>query len=129
MAGRHAVWQNPAMPDFLRNQRHWIFCIAALAVWLAYGWPVYRSFANGDAIRGSIVSPLWFVPFPLLGAAVLAAITLKLRPGLLWTLLCVQLATVLAMALIVPWAGMAPFLIIIAWQAAMATGPARALGW
>lgn len=129
MAGRHTLWQNSFMAEFLRNRRHWIFCIAALAVWLAYGWPVYRSFTSGQAIRGALVSPLWFVPFTLFGAAVLAAMTLKMRAGLLWTLLSVQLAAVLAMAIIVPWAGMSPFLIIIAWQAAMATGPVRALGW
>lgn len=129
MVGRLALWQNRAMAELLRKRRHWIFCIAALAVWLAYGWPVFRSFANGETIRGALVSPLWFVPFALFGAAVLAAMGLDLRGRPLWTLLCVQLAAVVAMAIIVPWAGMSPFLIIIAWQAAMATGPAMALGW
>jgi signal transduction histidine kinase len=33
------------------------------------------------------------------------------------------------MAFIVPWAGMSTFLVLIAWQVAMATGPARALAW
>jgi signal transduction histidine kinase len=117
------------MTGQLRLQYQWLFCIAALAVWLAYGWPVFRAFANGWPILGSPVSPWWFVPYAILGAAVLAAMALKLKAGLLWTLLGVQLAAVLAMAIIVPWAGMSPFLIIIAWQAAMATTPARALGW
>jgi signal transduction histidine kinase len=40
-------------------------------------------------------------------------------------LLCVQLAAVVAMAIIVPWAGMSQFLVIIAWQVAMATTPAQ----
>ena len=38
-----------------------------------------------------------------------------------------QLAAVMAMAIIVPWAGMSTFLIIIAWQVAMATLKATAL--
>ncbi|MDQ3471558.1 MAG: histidine kinase [Pseudomonadota bacterium] len=54
---------------------------------------------------------------------------MKLRPGLLWTLLCVQLAAVVAMAIILPWAGMSQFLVIIAWQVAMVISPARALSW
>lgn len=53
---------------------------------------------------------------------------LKLR-SLQWTLLCVQLAAVVAMTIIVPWAGMSMFLIIIAWQVAMATAPVKALSW
>jgi signal transduction histidine kinase len=44
-------------------------------------------------------------------------------------LLFVQLAAVVAMAIILPWAGMSSFLVIIAWQAAMAASPGRALGW
>jgi signal transduction histidine kinase len=44
-------------------------------------------------------------------------------------LLCVQLAAVVAMAIVVPWAAISTFLIIPAWQVAMAATPARALGW
>src|SRR5690606_4972448 len=39
------------------------------------------------------------------------------------------LAAVAAMAYIASWAMMSAFLIIVAWQAAMTTGPAKALGW
>jgi signal transduction histidine kinase len=74
-------------------------------------------------------SELWLIAFGVYGAAVLAAILLKPRPTLRWALLTVQLAAVTAMAFIVPWAMMAAFLIIVAWQVATASGPAKALGW
>ena len=110
-------------------RHHSIFCVAALAVWLALGWPVLQNFIAGTAMRGGFVSPLWLVAFTLFGAAVLGAMVLKLRTGLRWTLLGVQVASVAAMAILVPWAMMSVFLIITAWQAAMETGPANALGW
>jgi signal transduction histidine kinase len=100
-----------------------------LAVWLAVGWPVLQAFMAGAAIREAPVPALWLVPFTLFVAAVLAAMILKLRPSLKWTLLCVQLAAVVAMAILVNWAMMSMFLIIIAWQAAMTTTPFRALSW
>ena len=80
-------------------------------------------------MRGTLVSPLWFVPYTLFGAAVLGAMGLRPRTGLYWSLLYVQLFAVLAMAIIVPWAGMSTFLVIIAWQVAMATGAVKALSW
>lgn len=72
---------------------------------------------------------LWLVPFTLFVAAVLAAMVLKLRAGPRWALLGVQLAAVVAMAILVNWAMMTMFLIIVAWQVAMATEPFKALGW
>ncbi|HEX9964245.1 MAG TPA: sensor histidine kinase [Allosphingosinicella sp.] len=117
------------MEGQLRYRHHWIFGIAALAVWLHWGWPVVRAFLAGATIRDAPVSAVWFVPFTIFGAAVLAAMVPKLRTSLLWALVCVQLAAVAAMAFIVPWAGMSTFLVLIAWQVAMATGPARALAW
>jgi signal transduction histidine kinase len=54
---------------------------------------------------------------------------LKLRANLHWALLCVQLAAVVAMTAIVPWAGMSSFLVVIAWQVGMSTGPVKALSW
>jgi signal transduction histidine kinase len=110
-------------------QLHRLFCIAAMTMWVAWGWPVIREIATGATIRGYPVSPLWLVPYGLFGAAVLVAMALRLRPSILWTLLVVELAAVVAMAIILPWAGMSSFLVIIAWQAAMATSPGRALGW
>jgi signal transduction histidine kinase len=53
----------------------------------------------------------------------------RLRESVLWTLLGVQVAAVVAMAIIVPWAGMSTFLVIVAWQVALATGPTKALAW
>ena len=117
------------MVEHLRFRHHWTFCVAALGLWLAYGWPVMTQFYAGGTIRDTVVSPLWFVPFGVMGVAVLVAMVLRLRPSLHWTLLCVQLAAVVAMTAIVPWAGMSSFLVVIAWQVGMSTGPAKALSW
>ncbi len=117
------------MTEHLRYRHHWTFCVAALGLWLAYGWPVGTQFFADGTIRGGPVSPAWFVPFGVMGVAVLAAMVLKLRPSLHWTLLCVQLAAVVAMTIIVPWAGMSSFLVVIAWQVGMSTGPVKALSW
>ena len=88
-----------------------------------------RAFTTGATIRDAPVSALWFVPYALFGAAVLGAMVPKLRTSLHWTLLGVELASVVAMTIIVPWAGMSFFLIIIAWQVAMVTAPVKALSW
>ena len=85
--------------------------------------------ATGAPIRDGAVSALWLVPFTLFGAAVLGAMVLKLRMSLQWALLGIQVAAVVAMTMIVPWAGMSFFLIITAWQVAMITTPRKALGW
>lgn len=119
----------PIMTADRRPQHPWAFPFGALAVWLALGWPVLQALAAGAEIRGSPVSPLWLVPFTILGAAAFAAMKLKPRSSLHWMLLWVQLAAVVAMAIIVNWAMMAMFLIILAWQAAMASAPFRALSW
>ena len=126
MASRPTLWQHPAMA---RYPHQWVFCVAALAVWLALGWPIVGSFTTGANVRGAPVSALWFLPFAIFGASVFAAMALRLRPGLQWALLGIQLAAVVAMTIIVPWAGMSSFLAIVAWQVAMATGPVRALTW
>jgi signal transduction histidine kinase len=123
------LWQHSLMAGPLRSQHPWIFSIAALAVWLALGWPVLEALTAGEAIREAPVPALWLLPFTLLGAAAVGAMTLKLRPGLQWTLLFVQLAAVVAMAIAVNWAMMSMFLIIVAWQAAMTTSPFRSLSW
>jgi signal transduction histidine kinase len=117
------------MTEHHRYRHHWTFCVAALGLWLAYGWPVGTQFSAGGTIRGATVSPIWFVPFGVMGVAVLAAMALKLRESLHWTLLGVQLAAVVAMTIIVPWAGMSSFLVVIAWQVGMSTGPVKALSW
>jgi signal transduction histidine kinase len=117
------------MISHLRSPHPWVFSIAALAVWLAVGWPVIQALIAGSGIRGSQVSGLWLLPFAIFVTAALGAIIMKLRPKLQWTLLVVQLAAVVAMAIVVNWAMMAMFLIIIAWQAAMMTSPFRALSW
>ena len=112
-----------------RYPHHWIFCCVALAVWLAWGWPFLERIATGGTIRNGPVSTLWLVPFLVFGAAMLASMSAKLRPAHHWTLLCVQLAMVVAMAIIVPWAGVSTFLVITAWQAGLANEPRKALGW
>jgi signal transduction histidine kinase len=98
-------------------------------VWLTVGWPVLQALSAGAAIRGSAVSAFWLVPFTLFVASVLGAMVLKLGSGVQRTLLCVQLAAVVAMAVIVNWAMISMFLILVAWQAAMTTTPFRALSW
>jgi len=117
------------MSEHLKYRHHWPFCVAALGLWLAYGWPVLTAFSAGGSIRGAPVSPFWFVPFGLMGVAVLVAMTVKMRASLHWALLCIQLAAVVAMTVIVPWAGISSFLVVIAWQVGMSTGPAKALSW
>src|SRR5688572_29956748 len=127
MVLRRALWQHFPMARHLRSPNHWLFCVAALAVWLAMGWPVLDALSHGAAIRGDPVPALWLVPFGVFGAAVVAAMVLKLRPSLVWSLLGVQLASVVAMAILVNWAMMSMFLIVVAWQIAMSTTPFRAL--
>ena len=100
-----------------------------MIVWLAFGWPVLQALMAGEPVRNSPVSPLWLFPFAIFGAAVVAAMVLKLRSSVRWTLLCVQLAAVVAMAIMVNWAMMSMFLIIVVWQAAMMTAPFKALSW
>lgn len=117
------------MARYLKDRRHWLFCAAALVMWLAQGWPVIEALSDGTRIRGAPVSPQWLVPFLLFGAAISAAMLLKLRPSLFWSLLLFEVAAVAAMASIVQWAGMSPFLAIIAWQVGFETTPAKALGW
>ncbi|QAY75833.1 sensor histidine kinase [Sphingosinicella sp. BN140058] len=129
MATHNALWQNLTMTGSFKRQQHWIFCIAALAVWVAWGWPILTKLAEGGTIRSVTVSPLWLVAYLVFGSAILGAMGLKLRPRLHWALLWLQLGCVVAMTLLVPWAGMSTFLVIIAWQVAMATSTGRALGW
>ena len=100
-----------------------------MTVWLAWGWPMFKIFMQGETIRDFQVSAVWFVPYAIFGTAILCAMALKLRPAVLWTLLSVELAAVVAMAMILPWAGMSQFLVIIAWQVAVATTPRKALAW
>jgi len=129
MVRRRGLWQHLSVMGQLRYRHEWTFCVAALGLWIAYGWPVLTAYSSGQSIRGGHVSPIWFVPFGVMGAAVLAAMTLKMRASLHWALLGVQLAAVVAMTAIVPWAGMSSFLVVIAWQVGMAASPAKALGW
>jgi signal transduction histidine kinase len=117
------------MAGQLTRQLHRIVCVAAITMWVAWGWPVIRDIASGGSIRGAPVSALWLIPYGIYGAAIVAALALKLRPAVLWTLLCVELVAVAAMAIIVPWAGMSQYLVIIAWQAGMAAAPRQALAW
>lgn len=117
------------MAGQLGYRHHWIFCVAAMAVWLALGWPVLQNFMTGTPMRGVPVPAIWLVAFALFGTAVLGAMVLKPGGSLRWILLCVQVAAVAAMAIFVPWAMMSVFLIITAWQVALETGPARAVAW
>ena len=123
-AGPHSGAASFAPGQFGRR-RHWIFCIAALAVLGVLSFPVLQSFVTGTAP----LSPSWLGAFVVFAAAVVAAMALKPRPALRWVLLGVQVAAVAAMAFIASWAMMTGFLIVVAWQVAMTTGPVRAFGW
>ena len=128
MVSRFALWQHRSM-DQLTHRQVWVFSAAVLIVCLSVGLPVFEAIATGAEIRGAPVSALWFVPFGVFVAAVLTALLLKLRAGLQWALLCVQLGAVVTMGVVVNWAMMSMFLIIIAWYAAMVTTPFKALSW
>ncbi len=117
------------MTGRLRLPHDWTFCVAALGLWLAYGWPVLTQYWVGGTIRNVVVPSLWFVPFAIMGAAVFAAMILRLSHRAQWTLLGVQLAAVTMMTLLVPWAGMSSFLVVIAWQVGMLTTPGKAISW
>ena len=127
MVLRRALWQHSPMARQLRYPNHWVFCVAALAVWLAMGCPVLEALITGAEIRDAPVPALWLVPFTLFGAAVVGAMVLKPRAGFVWALVGVQFASVVAMAILVNWAMMSMFLIVVAWQIAMSTTPFRAL--
>ncbi len=122
------MWQNPSMVALLRNQHHWIFG-AALSVWLALGWPFLHELATGMVRRAAPVPMEWLIPYGLFGAAVVGATLLKVRTSLRWPLLWAELAAVAAMTIIFPKDLMSLFLVIIAWQVAMATTPIKTLGW
>jgi signal transduction histidine kinase len=117
------------MASHLRSQQPWIFALAALAVWLSVGWPVLHALATGTGIRGAPVPMLWLVPFTVFVAAAVAGMVLKLPSSRKWALLCFQLAMVVAMAILVNWAMVAMFLILVAWQAAMTSAPFKAFAW
>lgn len=118
-----------AMVASLGYRHHWVFCVAALAVWLALGWPVLQNFASSTPMRGAVVPPLWLAAFFVFGTAVLGAMVLRLPRRVRWALLGVQVAAVATMAILVPWAMMSVFLSITAWQVAMETDAAAALAW
>ena len=122
--GLHTAAVPFAASQFGRG-RHWVFCIAALAVLGTLGFPVLQGSVTGTAP----MSPSWLVAFSIFAAAVLAAMALKPKPRLHWALLGVQVAAVAAMSFIASWAMMSGFLIVVAWQVAMAAGPVRAFGW
>ena len=117
------------MTGQLTNHLHRIAWIAAMVVWLAWGWPLFKTYMLGQTIRDFPILPILFVPYAIFGAVVLCAMALRLRPAILWPLLCVELAAIVAMTIILPWAGISQFLVIIAWQAAVATTSRKALGW
>lgn len=129
MVHGRALWQNHPMTRKLHLRHDWTFCVAALGLWLAYGWPVITQYRVAGTIRGLTVSPLWFIPFAVMGVAVLAAMVLKLSDRAHWTLIGVQLAAVVVMTVLVPWAGMSSFLVVIAWQVGMSTAAAKAMSW
>ena len=121
------MWQTVRMVRLLRSPQPWVFALAVLAVWLSVGWPVLQTMMAGTLIREAPVPTLWLLPFFVFVAAAVLAMVAKLPSRAQWILLGVQLAAVVAMAVLVNWAMMTMFLVITAWQIAMATTPFRAL--
>lgn len=117
------------MTDELSKTFHRIAWLAALTAWLAWGWPLIKVYMLGHSIRDYPISPYLFIPYAIFGLIMLTAMAVRFRPAVLWSLLAAQLAAIVAMVVILPWAGLSSFLIIIAWQAAVATTPRRAFGW
>lgn len=117
------------MTGQLTNHLHRIACLAAATVWLAWGWPLFKTFMLGHTIRDVPVLPILFIPYAVFGAAMLCTMALRLRASVAWTFLFVELAAVVAMVIILPWAGISQFLVIIAWQAAVLTTPRKAMAW
>jgi signal transduction histidine kinase len=117
------------MAGHTSNPRPWIFAAAALAVWLAMGWPFLQELMSGK-VRGSFPVPSWWLlPYTIFGATVVGATILNPRTIAHRALLCAQLAAVVAMTIVHPKDLMSIFLVIIAWQVAMMTAPAKALCW
>lgn len=116
------------MADRLSNQR-WIFCIASLALWGTLGWPIFQRIAAGAPMRGAPVHDLWIFAYGLFGIAVLGTTLSRLGSRTQWALVGVQFAAVMAMTVLLPWAMMSVFLIVIAWQVAMATSAGNTFGW
>jgi signal transduction histidine kinase len=131
MAGRGSSWQNRVMMTNDDRLRRLAFCGVTLALWLALGWPVFEKFGTGGLIRGAPVLGWWFVPYAVLGAVAAAVVAMgeHVRPRFFWPLIVVQLAAIVAMTIIVPWAMMCMFLVIVAWQVALEVPIGRAMGW
>jgi signal transduction histidine kinase len=129
MATPPALWQHRAHGPLFQRPAPLAVLRRRPGVWLAQGWPVLEALSDGTPFRGQPVSPLWLVPFLLFGVTVAAAMVLRMPAALHWVLLAAEVAAVAAMAHIVQWAGMSPFLIIVAWQVGFATTPLKALGW
>ncbi|WP_198152622.1 sensor histidine kinase [Tsuneonella dongtanensis] len=113
----------------LKARQNWLFCILALATAVALAWPVFERFATGDTIRGEPVSPYWFAAFGVFAVAIVASMLLELPRRLHWLVLALQVAAVATMALIVNWAMMTTFLMIVAWQVGLITTWRRATVW
>ena len=108
---------------------HRIAWFAALIALLAWGFPMFKIYMLGGTIRDYPVPSYFFIPYAIFGALMLVAMASKFRPAIFWTIIWSELAAVSAMAVILPWAGISHFLVIIAWQVAVATTPRKALGW
>lgn len=76
-------WQHSRMATHPRHH-HWIFGLAAVAVWLALGWPFLQELVTGTPRRDVPVPSLWLVPYACFGAAAFGAMILK--PRTQWTL-------------------------------------------
>lgn len=123
------VWQHSPMTAEIPKNIQRIAWLAALTMCAAWGWPLYKTYSLGMPVKDIPIEPIVFIPYAIFCAVALTAMALRLRPQILWPLLVAELAAVVAMVIILPWAGVSQFLIIIAWQAAIATSSRKALMW
>ncbi|QNM82629.1 sensor histidine kinase [Sphingomonas sabuli] len=116
------------MTRHFSSRHRWLFSLAALFVWAVIGARVVESIVTATPLRGSLVSPLWLVPFALCGLAMLGSMTLRLSKVQWWSLIAVQFVSILAMIVLLNWSLMAMFLVPLAWQVGFALPALRAVG-
>lgn len=100
---------------------------AALIAWLAWGFPMFKYYMLGGTIRDYPISPTLFIPFAIFGIVMLVAMARPWKAALLWPMIAVEVAAVVAMVIILPWAGISQFLAPIAWQVALITSSRKGL--
>ena len=118
------------MADDLKFRHEWTFCVAAMGLWLAYGWPVMTAYSGRRPDPRRCRADALVRPVCRDGRGGARGddreAAVEASAGHCWASSSLRSS---AMTLLVPWAGMSSFLVIIAWQVGMAIGPTKALSW